>query len=95
MAIPTDLIGEKGYDGYKKVKGRKRHVVVDVLGLMLGCFVSAANVADDKAAPAVLVPVIELYSRLEKVLADQAYRGELNNCIKTASACVLPGFLTN
>ena len=42
-----------------------------------------------KAAPAVLVPVLELYSRLEKVLADQAYRGELNNCIKTAYACVL------
>lgn len=59
---------EQGYDGYKKVKGRKRHIVVDVLGLMLGCFVSAANVADGKAAPAVLVPVLQLYGRLEKVL---------------------------
>ena len=44
---------EQGVDGYKKVKGRKRHVIVDVLGLMLGCYVSAANAADSKAAPAV------------------------------------------
>jgi len=54
---------EQGNDCYKKVKGRKRHMVVDVLGLMLGCFVSAANVADGKAIPAVLVPVLELYKR--------------------------------
>ena len=80
---------EQGFDGYKKVKGRKRHVVVNVLGLMLGCYVSAANVADGKAAPAVLVPVIELYKRLEKVLADQAYKGELDSCLKAAYKCVL------
>ena len=41
---------ELGFDGHKKLKGRKRHVVVDVLGLMLGCYVSAANAADSKAA---------------------------------------------
>ena len=54
---------EQGVDGHKKVKGRKRHIVVDVLGLLLGCYVSAANVADSKAASAVLVPVLELYRR--------------------------------
>jgi len=42
-------------DGNKFVKGRKRHIVVDVLGLVLGCYVTAANVADVKAAPGVLV----------------------------------------
>lgn len=41
------------------MKGRKRHIVVDVLGLVLSCFVSAANVADIKAAPVVLVPALE------------------------------------
>ncbi|MBV8884048.1 MAG: IS5 family transposase [Chroococcidiopsidaceae cyanobacterium CP_BM_RX_35] len=80
---------EQGFDGYKKVKGRKRHLVVDVLGLMLGCYISAANAADSKAAPAVLVPVLELYKRLEKVLADQAYKGELNKCLQGAYKCVL------
>ncbi|MBV9389056.1 MAG: IS5 family transposase [Chroococcidiopsidaceae cyanobacterium CP_BM_ER_R8_30] len=80
---------EQGVDGYKKVKGRKRHVVVDVLGLMLGCYVSAANAADSKAAPAVLVPVLELYKRLEKVLGDQGYKGELDSCLQAAYKCVL------
>ncbi len=59
------------------MKGRKRHIVVDVLGLVLGCYVSAANVADVKAAPAVLVWVLEMYQRIAKILADQGYRGEL------------------
>lgn len=58
------------------MKGRKRHIVVDVMGLMLGCIVSAANVALVKAAPAVLVWVLEMYERLAKILADQGYRGE-------------------
>lgn len=52
------------------MKGRKRHIVVDVMGLMLGCYVSAANDADVKAAPAVLVWVLEMYERLAKILAD-------------------------
>jgi len=80
---------ELGCDGYKKVRRRKRHIVVDVLGLMLGCFVSAANVAAGKAAPAVLVPVLELYKCLEEVLADQAYKGELDSCLQAAYECVL------
>ena len=69
---------EQGVNGYKKVKGRNRHVVVDVLGLMLGCYVSAANAADSKAVSAALAPVLGLYKCLEKVLADQAYQGELD-----------------
>jgi len=51
-------LGQRGgtrLDGNKFVKGRKRHIVVDVLGLVLGCYVTAANVADVKAAPGVLV----------------------------------------
>lgn len=77
---------EQGFDGYKKVKGRKRHVVVDVMGLMLGFYVSAANAADGKAAPAVLVPVLELYKRLEKVLALPGLQGRagqmLTRCLQ-------------
>lgn len=65
------------------MKGRKRHIVVDVLGLVLGCYVTSANVADVKAAPAVLVWVLELFKRLIKVLADQGYQGALAALIKT------------
>lgn len=66
------------------MKGRKRHIVVDVLGLVLGCYVSAANTADVKAAPAVLVWVLEMYERIAKVLADQGYRGALGALIGNA-----------
>lgn len=74
-------VGEKGaqigVDGFKKVKGRKRTIVVDVLGLVLNCRVGAANQADVKAAPWVLFWVIETYERLAKILADQGYRGDV------------------
>jgi len=67
-------LGKRGgtrLDGNKFVKGRKRHIVVDVLGLVLGCYVTAANVADVKAAPGVLVWVLQMYQRIVKVLADK------------------------
>jgi putative transposase len=59
------------------VKGRKRHIAVDALGLVLKCHVSAANCADVKIAPWVLFWVIEQYRRVEKILADKGYRGDL------------------
>lgn len=51
--------------------------MVDVLGLVLGCYVTAANVADVKAAPGVLVWVLQMHERIAKVLADKGYRGAL------------------
>lgn len=64
------------------MKGRKRHIVVDVLGLVLGCYVSAANVSDVKAAPGVLVWVLQMYQRIVKVLADKGYRGNLGKLLQ-------------
>jgi len=61
--------------------------VVDVLGLVLGCYVSAANVADIKAAPAVLVWVLEMYHRIAKLLADQAYQGNLTRQLEQVYQC--------
>jgi transposase len=55
----------------------------------LGCFVSAANVADVKAAPVVLLPALEANPRIEKVLADQSYQGSLGSRLETAYKCVL------
>lgn len=52
---------------------------MDVLGLVLKCHVCAANVADVKAAPLVLFWIAEQYQRLVKVLADQGYRGNLED----------------
>lgn len=65
------------------MKGRKRHIVTDVLGLVLCCYVTSANTADVKAAPAVLVWVLEMFKRIIKVLADQGYQGALGALIRT------------
>jgi transposase len=60
-----------------------------VQGLILNVFVGAANVADVKAAPVVLVPILETYDRISKILADQAYRGWLVEAFQSAYACML------
>lgn len=57
--------------------------MVDVLGLVLGCYVTSANTADVKAAPAVLVWVVDMFKRIVKVLADRGYQGALGGLIKT------------
>lgn len=83
------------------MKGRKRHVSVDVLGLTLGCCVTAANVADIKAAPAIWVWLLEDYDRIAKILADQSYRSapmaqrlhSAYNCTLEISARLGTGFV--
>jgi len=79
--------GEKGYDGGKKVKGRKRHIAVDTLGLLLVVAVTAADVDDAAAAPRVLGQLDRTnYPRLLRVWADSKYHNyELYAWIKTHS----------
>ncbi|NWF66891.1 MAG: transposase, partial [Campylobacterales bacterium] len=50
-----------GYDGGKKVKGRKRHIVVDTIGNLLAVVVHAANIHDTKSAHLVLSKVVKKY----------------------------------
>jgi putative transposase len=70
----TEAGGERGYDGGKKITGRKRHVFVDVLGLLLAVVVTSAAVDDAAAAPRVLGQIEEAdFPRLVKVWADQKY----------------------
>ena len=65
---------DKGIDGNKKVKGRKRHIVVDVLGLLLFCSITAANVSDINPGKGFISDLKNLPS-LEKVLVDKTYQG--------------------
>ncbi|GGL15561.1 IS5 family transposase [Streptomyces flaveus] len=66
-----------GWDGGKKVGGRKRHLVVDCLGLVLAVAVSAANVQDRDAAVPLLDRLRRLYFSLRLVWADGGYAGSL------------------
>ena len=70
----TELGGERGYDGGKKITGRKRHILVDTLGLLLAIVVTSAAVDDAAAAPELLGQLERTnYSRLKKIWADSKY----------------------
>jgi putative transposase len=66
---------DRGYDGNKKINGRKRHILVDTLGLIIGVLVTAANVADGKAGCLLLNRCSDKFGRLKKILVDGVYAG--------------------
>ena len=72
-----------GIDGNKKVKGIKRHVVVDKNGFLIAVMVTIANVYDGKAAYLLMRVLKELCSGVKVILADGGYRGELIENIKS------------
>jgi putative transposase len=70
----TEVGGERGYDGNKKVNGRKRHIIVDTLGLLLTVLVTAAAADDGTVAPQVLAKLdAHTHPRLELLWADHKY----------------------
>lgn len=82
----TEVGGERGYDAGKKVNGRKRHIVVDTLGLLLAVVVHPANVQDYDGAVLVLGVLGRLkarFHRLRVIFADSAYgRKDLPECVR-------------
>ena len=73
----TSVGGLRGFDNFKKIKGRKRHVVVDTMGLLLAVVVHAAHEHESKTALTVLKKLYKRLARLKVIFADQAYRGDL------------------
>ena len=71
----TSVGGVRGYDGAKKLRGRKRHLLVDTLGLVLKAKVHAADLQDRAAVPQVLDRIQAAFPRLGHVWADQGYTG--------------------
>jgi len=74
-AKTTEMGGpERGYDGGKKIKGRKRHLLVDTLGLLLAVLITSAGLADGVAAPILLGAITPHdFPRLVTIFADQKY----------------------
>ena len=76
----TEQGGERGYDGGKKITGRKRHICVDTLGMLLAVVVTSAAIDDAAAAPAVLAQLHRKnYPRLQVVWADSKYHNHALN----------------
>ena len=73
--------GPRGYDAGKKVQGRKRHLVVDTLGLIQSLLVHPANIQDRVGAKPVLVRVFADQHRLERIWADGGYTGQLEHWV--------------
>jgi putative transposase len=86
----TRLGGEyRGFDGGKMIKGRKRHIITDTMGLLLAVVVHAANVHDSKGASDVIALLKGRFERLVKIVADGGYRGELIEKTKTKFGWIL------
>jgi putative transposase len=73
----TEMGGEKGFDPHKQVKGRKRHLMTDTLGLILFVVVCAASIADSDGAEYIFHETEGRFPLLHTVLVDQGYKGWL------------------
>jgi putative transposase len=75
---------DKGFDAGKKVKGIKRHIIVDTLGLLLAVVIQSASVQDRDGAQSVIEKMQERWIKVIKIFADGGYRGKLIEKIKEA-----------
>jgi putative transposase len=86
QSVKTTEVGgeERGYDGGKKIKGRKRHLLVDTLGLLVAVLITAAALDDGVAAPRLLSQITpEDFPRLSVIFGDNKlswFSGNWNSC---------------
>ena len=86
----TDVGGERGYDAGKKITGRKRHLAVDTLGLILAVVVHGADWQDHDGACLVLMQLKVCFRRLKVIFADSAYgRHGLPEWVRTTCGWIL------
>ena len=79
----TERGGVHGYDAGKKVNGRKRHVLVDTMGLVWLLAVTAASVQDRDGASMLLQPLATRMRRLRVIWADGGYAGVLVGWVRS------------
>lgn len=75
-AKAVDVAGVRGYDAGKKIKGRKRHIITDTEGHLLGLTVHTADIQDRDGAVGVIASIRRLYPWLRHLFADSAYAGD-------------------
>ena len=86
QSVKTTIVGgQRGYDAAKSVKGRKRHIVVDTLGLLLAVVVHRADIDERRGASFVLARLSKVrvnFPRLKVIFADAGYSGEFETQVK-------------
>jgi putative transposase len=78
----TDRGGEHGYDGGKKVNGRKRHILTDTLGLIITVIVHSAGIQDRDGAKLLFPGISDRFARLKPILADGIHNGGIAIWVK-------------
>ena len=81
--------GTRGYDKGKQVNGRKRHILVDTVGLLMAVVVTAASVQDRDGARLLLSRLSGACKKLRRVWVDGAYRGQLLDWVAVHCQCRL------
>ncbi|WP_425330528.1 transposase [Wolbachia sp. wLmal] len=71
--------GSRGYDAGKKIKGRKRHIIVDTIGLIITADVHSGGIQDRDGALNPFTQAKRKAPTLQRFLADQGYIGKLQN----------------
>ena len=84
QSVKTTRVGgeSRGYDGNKRIKGRKRHIITDTQGLLLAVKVHSARDHDSKAGMQVIEKMKYRFERMKKIYADGGYRGQLSENVK-------------
>jgi putative transposase len=85
----TEVGGEHGYDAGKKINGRKRHLLVDTMGLVLMAVVHTANIQDRDGARLLLAKAKGWFPRLQRIWADGGYAGKLIGWVQETCGWVL------
>lgn len=85
----TSLVESKGYDGHKCIKGRKRHIAVDVLGLILYVVVHSAGMQDRQGGKLLMKKLLSIFPTIKKIWADGGYSGQpMIDWVTSIAACV-------
>jgi transposase len=82
----ADTVGResRGYDAGKKINGRKRHIVVDTIGLLLVVMVTAASVQDRAGGQSILERLHRALGSVKHIFADGGYQGALVELAKSS-----------
>jgi hypothetical protein len=84
QSVKSTLVSSesRGFDAGKRIKGVKRYIIVDTLGMVLAVVIQSASVQDRDGAMDVIAKLFETWNNIIKIFADNGYRGALIDKVK-------------